>query len=1063
MFIFVRLLSVLLLVLLLGGCLSSGGESGNEAATDGKGYTIGGRVDNLVGEGLVLELSDSNQIKLNRRGEFTFPESVLSGNTFEIVITQQPIDPIQKCRFNSASRGVMPVSNVESVRIICEFVWSTPKSFNDNINPDFGEPSNVQMVMNSGGDALIVWLQSDGSNKRVYKSEYRSGKWEHPADSTDSISISGSDAHRPKVAMSENGLALIVWHQIVDTETEKESYLLKSEYLGGGWSHPTSLDDRINFPMQKGEVDSLNPEVALNNKARGIIVWKQNDGERSQVYKAEVSSKIWTLPKTIDDHISLAETNASSHKVVMNNEGEIVVIWLQSDDTGEESKTQQLFVYEFRNINTTNPEITKPKSLDDNVSFGSTRVHSPQVAIADDGHTVIVWAQSDGEQDYIFKRQFWKSIDPDTKEEKWIWYEVEGIDEEEVNRISLAGAHSTAPAVAVNDNGEAVIAWETIIGVGSSLFQINFNGGWSSIATPQSSFTHELTSTQTSDSARAIDLTFANNGSILFSWLQRENKSYQRLMKGAFTPIGGWVIPSSLEESVSFGGRVASESSGETLVFNQIITCEDPVESVQTNSDNELLNHTIQCAGINNLIHVDGSETVLSCEEPEIKRIEDDNQIVTTTYDCDGVKEKIYVDGAYKRVNSTADEYTAMGVINEGRVGLAENGNGVIAWVQETDTTNKLFISELRTESKTSKYPISGTVVGLAGNSLSLENTKSDELIVAEDGGVISKEIEKLKITENGSFFFGIKLKENEKYDIKVTEHPSGPLQNCNVQNATGVVGKGSVTNIYITCENVIDHVEATELIDFNGAEIIGATISDADDIYIVDRGNSQIIKYQSDGTVATLVDNLLNVNEAAEILFVEEKLYFVNSSDSTGSVYEIDLANASLPVNFGDLKPVISHKDLLNVVGIAADSAGTLYATTSNLIGGVGKLFQLNTNNNSVNEIFDIGGRIPTLDSDQEFLYIAESDKITRMDFSEGSHANLVTGLNEVVGLFYKNESIYYVDKDKVYKLTPHLSAVEQLYDVSKLAEVGNTRVLVNSQNKILLLVNDNLYQLND
>ena len=52
------------------------------------------------------------------------------------------------------------------------------------------------------------------------------------------------------------------------------------------------------------------------------------------------------------------------------------------------------------------PAWTHPASLADNISPNHADADDPEVAMNDNGHIIIVWEQSDGTNDQIFKSEF---------------------------------------------------------------------------------------------------------------------------------------------------------------------------------------------------------------------------------------------------------------------------------------------------------------------------------------------------------------------------------------------------------------------------------------------------------------------------------------------------------------------------------------------------------------------------------------------------------------------------------------------------------------------------------
>jgi hypothetical protein len=51
--------------------------------------------------------------------------------------------------------------------------WTHPADVTDNISPDGEDGSAPQVAMENNGNAIITWLQSDGSKTQIFMSEYR--------------------------------------------------------------------------------------------------------------------------------------------------------------------------------------------------------------------------------------------------------------------------------------------------------------------------------------------------------------------------------------------------------------------------------------------------------------------------------------------------------------------------------------------------------------------------------------------------------------------------------------------------------------------------------------------------------------------------------------------------------------------------------------------------------------------------------------------------------------------------------------------------------------------------
>ncbi|HEX7013313.1 MAG TPA: hypothetical protein VF161_11220 [Steroidobacteraceae bacterium] len=79
---------------------------------------------------------------------------------------------------------------------------------------------------------------------------------------------------------------------------------------------------------------------------------------------------------------------------------------------------------------------------------------------------------------------------------------------------------------------------------------------------------------------------------------------------------------------------------------------------------------------------------------------------------------------------------------------------------------------------------IGGTVTGLEGSGLVLQNNGGDDLT----------------ITSNGNFMFATPLDPGATYNVTVLTRPSNPSQTCAVNNATGTAGTTNVTSVAVVC-----------------------------------------------------------------------------------------------------------------------------------------------------------------------------------------------------------------------------------------------------------------------
>jgi hypothetical protein len=116
-------------------------------------FEIGGTVQGLSGDGLDLQLNDTETLAIASNGSFTFPTAQRSGSTYDVRVSTQPLDPSQTCTVASGS-GTVGSAAVRSVRVTCA---TNTFSLGGTVTGLLGSG----LVLQNSGDAVEV--QSDGS------------------------------------------------------------------------------------------------------------------------------------------------------------------------------------------------------------------------------------------------------------------------------------------------------------------------------------------------------------------------------------------------------------------------------------------------------------------------------------------------------------------------------------------------------------------------------------------------------------------------------------------------------------------------------------------------------------------------------------------------------------------------------------------------------------------------------------------------------------------------------------------------------------------------------------
>jgi 6-phosphogluconolactonase (cycloisomerase 2 family) len=210
-------------------------------------------------------------------------------------------------------------------------------------------------------------------------------------------------------------------------------------------------------------------------------------------------------------------------------------------------------------------------------------------------------------------------------------------------------------------------------------------------------------------------------------------------------------------------------------------------------------------------------------------------------------------------------------------------------------------------------YTVGGTVTGLQGSGLVLQNSSGKYLTV----------------TASGSFTFPTGLENGATYSVTVRTQPTNPTQTCTVTNGTGTIDKASVTNVLVNCTQAARYayvanqsantISAYQIDSTTGGltQIVGSpyTLSciapialtvDPNGVYLYVACNSSntVEVFQIDQTLGTTTSGSLTVATvliatgngpiAMTIDPTNTYLYVANETDNTVSAYTLSSGSAT-------------------------------------------------------------------------------------------------------------------------------------------------------------------------
>lgn len=137
---------------------------------------------------------------------------------------------------------------------------------------DGGSASGARVVVYPQGNALAIWVQSDGAMTNVWANRFSAaGGWgDAELIETDDM----GDADSVEIAVTSKGHAVAVWSQSDGTRKNIWANRFAPDV---GWGAPDLLE--------AGDVgDAVDPQISLNGGGRAIVVWTYSDETRSGVW-----------------------------------------------------------------------------------------------------------------------------------------------------------------------------------------------------------------------------------------------------------------------------------------------------------------------------------------------------------------------------------------------------------------------------------------------------------------------------------------------------------------------------------------------------------------------------------------------------------------------------------------------------------------------------------------------------------------------------------------------------------------------------------------------------------
>lgn len=291
--------------------------------------------------------------------------------------------------------------------------WEAPQALTDSV-----AILDLAIAADAHGNAMVIWIQPDYPNNRLYARRYAHGiGW----GAAQTIDDNTGHCALPRLAADATGNVIVVWQR--GTGVSVDIYANRFSATAGWGS--TQL-------ISSGAGSAYNPDIAMNSSGTAMTIWYQEDAGTYNAYARRFTSGSgWEAAQLIESGVA----DAYLPRVAIDDAGVALAVWHQPD------------IYFNRYL----PGIGW--GVEQIIAGGS--VGNPRIAVNATGKAILTWNQWDPSSPYagdalVYARKY----DPTSG-----WATA--------RQVTTELGSANAPHAAIDAQGYATIIWSQSIASGS--------------------------------------------------------------------------------------------------------------------------------------------------------------------------------------------------------------------------------------------------------------------------------------------------------------------------------------------------------------------------------------------------------------------------------------------------------------------------------------------------------------------------------------------------------------------------------------------------------------------
>lgn len=254
---------------------------------------------------------------------------------------------------------------------------------------NLGSGAVHKVVMDDAGNAIAIWGPfGDEAKHQPFEIGTRrytpAGGWGPVEILSNPEGVPGAQgtAKTPRIAMhAASGAAMATWVQVNPASGEKAIWARPFQ-PDTGWGTPALVD------TSGAAGEALAPEIAFSASGEVFAIWLRKDatnGLRRAAWANRYASGAWDLAPV---QLNKADGDVGEVNVAVNGLGGATAVWTQFSEPNNNSRLDLFSSFLTPGDNWQLPQLVENDDGGD--------VFSPQVAIDDDGRSIVVWHQERG-------------------------------------------------------------------------------------------------------------------------------------------------------------------------------------------------------------------------------------------------------------------------------------------------------------------------------------------------------------------------------------------------------------------------------------------------------------------------------------------------------------------------------------------------------------------------------------------------------------------------------------------------------------------------------------------